>query len=93
MSIVSWAMRCALVGRHVLERAHVVQAVGELDQQDADILGHGEQQLAQIFGLGGFLGDQVEARDLGQPVDQRGDLVAEFFLDLAWVASVSSTTS
>ena len=73
----------ALVGRDVLERAHVVQAVGELDQQHADVLRHRQQQLAQILGLGGFLGNEVEAADLGQPVDQRADLGAEQVLDLA----------
>jgi hypothetical protein len=34
----------------MLERAHVVEAVGKLDEQDADILGNRDQQLAQIFG-------------------------------------------
>ena len=72
----------ALVGRDMIEGAHVVQAVGELDEKHAHVLGHGEQQLAQVFGLGRFLGDEVEPLDLGQPVDQLGDLVAEFFLDL-----------
>ena len=76
-------MRRRLSGRHVLERAHVVQAVGELDQQHADVLGHRQQQLAEVLGLGGLLGDEVEALDLGQPVDQRADLVAELSLDLA----------
>ena len=34
-----------------VQRTHVMQAVGQLDQQDADILGHRENQLAEIFGL------------------------------------------
>ena len=34
----------------MVERAHVVQPVGELDQQDADVVGHGEQELAEILG-------------------------------------------
>jgi hypothetical protein len=33
----------------VVERAHVVQPVGELHQQHADVVGHGEQELAQIL--------------------------------------------
>ena len=32
-----------------MERAHVVQPVGELDQQHADVVRHGEQELAQIL--------------------------------------------
>ena len=70
-----------LLGLHMIERPHVVQPVGELDQQHPHVLGHRQQQFPQIFGLGGFLGDQVELGDLGQPIDQRGDLAAEFFLD------------
>ena len=51
MSIVSRAMRvCALLGQ-VLQRAHVVQAVGELDQDDADVVDHGQEHLAEVLGL------------------------------------------
>jgi hypothetical protein len=55
----------ALRGLHVLERAHVVQAVSELDEKHADVAGDGEQELAEILGLLGLLGDQVELLDLG----------------------------
>ncbi len=51
MSIVSCAMRLLLFGRHVVERAHVVQPVGELDEQHPDVGGDGEQELAEVFGL------------------------------------------
>ena len=44
----------ALLGGTMLERAHVVQAVGELDQQHADVVGNRQQELAQVFGLLGF---------------------------------------
>ena len=47
----------ALIFRHVPERAHVVQPVGQLNQHDADILAHGEKGLAQ-----GLLGEQFSAR-------------------------------
>jgi hypothetical protein len=69
MSIVSSAMRRALLRRHV-QRAHVVQPVGELDQQHAHVVGDGEQQLAQVFRLLGLLRDEVELLDLGQALDQ-----------------------
>jgi hypothetical protein len=72
----------ALVRRHEIERAHVVQPVGELDEQDAHIIGDGEQKLAQVFGLGGALGDEIELLQLGQPLDETADIVAEHLLDL-----------
>ncbi len=50
----------ARLRRHEVERAHVVQAVGELDQQHADVVGDGEQQLAQVLGLLGFARHEVE---------------------------------
>ena len=82
MSSVSSAMRRRVSGRHEIERAHVVQPVGELDQQHADVVGDGEQQLAQVLGLRRLLGDEVELLELGQAVDQRADLAAEQLVDL-----------
>ena len=73
----------ALAGLHMLERAHVVQAVGELDEQHADVARDGEQELAEVLRLLGLLGDEVELLDLGQAVDQRADLAAEQRVDLA----------
>ena len=40
-----------LVCRHEAERAHVVQAIGQLDQQDAHVVGDRQQQFAEILGL------------------------------------------
>ena len=62
--------------RHEVERAHVVQPVGELDQQHAHVVGDRQQQLAQVLGLLRLLGDEVELLQLGQAVDQRADLAA-----------------
>ncbi len=39
----------ALFRRHEMQRAHIVQAIGELDEQHAHVLGDGEQQLAEIL--------------------------------------------
>ena len=72
----------ALVLRHEMERAHVVQAVGELDQEHARVIGDGEQELAEILRLLGVLGDEVEPAELGQAVDQPADLLAERLVDL-----------
>ena len=64
------------------KRAHVVQPVGELDEDDADVLGHRDEHLAQVVGLG--LGERLELdlAELGDAVDQVGDLVAEALADL-----------
>jgi hypothetical protein len=53
MSIVSRASAPAFRGA-CADRAHVVQPVGELDQDHAQILGHGHEQLAEVLGLLGF---------------------------------------
>ena len=68
---------------HGAERAHVVQAVGELDEEDADVARNRQQELAEILRLLGLLGDEVELLDLGQAVDERADLGAEQRVDLA----------
>ena len=72
----------ARLRRHVRERAHVVQAVGELDQQHAHVVGDRQQELAQVLRLLRFLGDEVELLELGQALDQRADIVAEHLVDL-----------
>ncbi len=68
--------------RHVIERAHVVQPVGELDQQHAHVIGNRQQKPAQIFRLLGFLGDEIELLELGQSLDQRADVGTEQRVDL-----------
>ena len=67
--------------RHELQRAHVVQAVGELDQEHADVVGDRQQQLAQVFGLLGLARHQFQPLQLGEALDQRADLVAEHLVD------------
>ena len=70
------------LGRPICESAHIVQPVGELDQQHPHIVGDGEQELAQILRLLRLLGDEVELFQLGQPLDQMADLAAEKPVDL-----------
>ena len=62
--------------------AHVVQPVGELHQQHAHVISDGEEELAQVLGLLGLTGDEVEFLQLGQALDQGGDVLAEQTLDL-----------
>ena len=64
------------------DRAHVVEAVGELDEQDADVLRHRHEHLAQRRGLLRLLGVELEPVELGDAVDDRGDLGAELLLEV-----------
>src|SRR3989344_462146 len=66
----------------VLERAHIVETVGELDDHDADILRHREEHLAQVFEIEFFLGTaQLDFAELGDAIDEQGDFRAEAFFD------------
>lgn len=71
-----------LVLAHVLERAHVVQAVRELDHDDADVLGHREEHLAIALELRLFLRFILQAAEFRHAVDEHRDLVAEHLLHL-----------
>ena len=44
--------------------------LAQLDQQHADVLAHGEQELAQVFRRALVLGHLLDLRELGHPVDQ-----------------------
>ena len=60
-----------------VQGAHVVQAVGQLDQQDPHVLGDGQNELAQVLGLTRMLGLKLQPRQLGHALDQDGDLFAK----------------
>ncbi|CAM5201013.1 hypothetical protein CDEF62S_01541 [Castellaniella defragrans] len=72
----------AFFGAHVVERAHVVQAVGELDQNDAHVARHGQQHLAEGFRLLFSLRRVFQTFELGQTVDDVGDFRSELFRQL-----------
>ena len=67
--------------RHVLKCAHIVQAIGELDQQYAHVVGNRQQQLAEVFRLLCFFGNQIEFFKLGQTLDQSADIMTEKAVD------------
>ena len=71
-----------------VKRAHIVQAVAELDEDDPHVLRHGKQHLAQIFDVRLFLVLNPQGDDLRQPVNQHGNVRAEFLLDLVQVGLV-----
>ena len=56
--------RGALVHRHVLERAHVVQTIGELHHDHAPVIGHGDEHAPHILHLLLRLGRGLERIDL-----------------------------
>ena len=70
------------VGGEMVERAHIVQTVGELDQHDADVVRHRDDHLAEILGLLFLAALESDLRDLGHAVDELRDLGAEIRLHL-----------
>ena len=66
---------------HHGQGAHVVQPVGQLDQQDPPVVRHGDEHLADGGRLLGLLGVELEAVELGHAVDDAGHALAEGLLD------------
>ena len=75
-------MRTLLLRRQAVQGAHVVEPVGELDQDDPDVLGHRQQHLADVLGLLLLVAVGAELGQLGDAVDELGDLGAELLLDV-----------
>ena len=67
---------------HRAERAHIVQTVGELDDQHTDILVGGHEHPAHILRLMLLLGVEAELAQLGQTVDDLRGGVAEGSADI-----------
>ena len=63
----------------ILQGPHVVEPVGQFDQDNPDILDHGKNHLSEIFGLIFFRRSNGDAADLCQTIDQLGDFVTEVF--------------
>ena len=81
MSRVSWAIGHALLFRQVVQRPHVVEAVGELDEDDADVVHHRQEHLAEVLGLAFLARGEADGADLGDPLHDVGDLGAEELAD------------
>ena len=70
-----------LFGKEV-QRPHIMQAVGKFDDDDADILRHRDEYLAEVFRLlflAGFEDDLVQLRDAGNEFE---DLLPEVRADV-----------
>ncbi len=72
----------AAVAIEVPESPHVVHAVGQLHHDDADVLDHGEQHLAEALRLAVLGGEEVQLTQLGQAVDAARDFLAELLANL-----------
>ena len=68
-------------GIEMFEGTHVVQAVGELDEDDADVVDHGQHHFAEVLGLRFFPGGEIDFADLGDAFDDVRDLFAELLAD------------
>ncbi len=64
------------------QRAHVVQAVGELDQDDPHVGGHRHHHLPVVLGLALVAALERDPGQLRDAVDEVGDGLAELRLDL-----------
>ncbi len=69
------------VGRERPQGAHVVQAVGQLDDHHAYVVHHGQQHLADALGLALFARVELELAQLGDAIDAMRHLVAELLAD------------
>ena len=65
-----------------VEGAHVVQTVGELDQQHPDVARKREDQLAEVLRLPRSGGLQFDFRQVGDAVHKTCDLAAEQLADV-----------
>ncbi len=69
----------ALFGVQIFQSAHVVQAIGQLDQHHADIVNHRQQHFADVFSLLLLARDTADVRDLRQAFHEVGDFISEIF--------------
>ena len=65
----------------VIERPHVVEAIGQLHQDDADVVDHRQQHLAEVLRLPLLVRRERDGADLGHALDDVGDLGPEQLLD------------
>ena len=59
-----------------------MEPVGELDEDDADVLGHRQEHLADVLGLLLLVGQRAELGQLRDAVDEAGHVGPEALLDV-----------
>ena len=72
----------AAIRRQILQRAHIVQAIRQFDEQHPDIADHRQQHLAEIFRLFLLTRRQIDLRNFCDAVHQLVDLVPELLPEL-----------
>jgi len=82
---------CGAYLRERVERAHVVEAVGELDEDDPEVLRHGDHQLSDVLGLLLLVGTHSDPAQFRDPVNQPSDLGPNSLSTSSEVRAVSST--
>ena len=71
-----------LFRREIVERAHVVQAIGEFDDHDANVFRHREEHFSEILEVVLFArSSQTDFAELGDAVDEHGDFIAKLRTD------------
>ena len=75
----------ALFGVQVFQRAHIVQAIGQLHQHHAHVVNHRQQHLANVLSLLLLARDTADVRDLRQAFHEVGDFVSEIFANGVFV--------
>jgi len=74
--------RCAPAARaEKAERAHVVETVGQLDQNHADVFHHG-RSILRTLSAGAPRGEEIELGELGDAIHAARHLFAEFLANL-----------
>ena len=71
------------IGTEIFEGPHIVQSIGELDQNDPDVIHGSEEEPAEVLGLGGFAGREraFEVGELRERHDQAGDIRSKLELE------------
>src|SRR5436853_7756601 len=65
-----------------MQRPHVVEAIAELDEDDADVARHREQHLAEVLRLLLLSRRVRELAELRHAIDEERDLLAENLAEL-----------
>ena len=66
----------------VLDRSHVVEAIGELDEDDPRVVRHRDDHLPIVLGLRLLAALKVDSRQLGDAFDEPGNLFPELGPDV-----------
>ena len=81
----------SLAGRRA-ERAHVVQAVRQLDDDHANVVDHGQQHLADALGLPFLARGEIDLAQFGDAIHAARHFLAELLRNFARALTLVSST-